>query len=103
MGVDHHERVFKLGFENTPEYNVAKALFQEFGWVEFLSTFHGFDNQVSLAFARGLKDCTTHVGNIIMEVYEKRISRETGLSTEGERWSKNKTITKEQWQRLLKP
>ena len=29
--VDCHETVFKTGFENTLEYNAAKALFQEFG------------------------------------------------------------------------
>ena len=39
----------------------------------------------------------------MMEVSKKSITRATRLSTDGERWSKHKTITKEQWQRLLKP
>ena len=68
MEVDHHEPIFKLGFENTPKYNATKALFQEFRWVKFLNKFQGFNDQVSLAFARGLKDRTTHVGDLIMEV-----------------------------------
>ena len=44
MGVDRHDPVFKLGFENYLEYNVAKALFQEFDWVEFLCKFQGFND-----------------------------------------------------------
>ena len=82
MGVECHEPIFKLGFENTPEYNVSKASFQEFGQVKFLSKFQGFDDQVSLAFAIGLKDRTTHAGNLIMEVSKKNIAKETWLSTE---------------------
>ena len=74
MGVDRHEPIFKLVFENTLKYNVAKALFQEFGWVEFLYKFQGFNDQESLVFARGLKDCTTHVGDLNMEVFEKNIA-----------------------------
>ena len=57
MGVDRHELVFRQGFENSLEFNATKALFEEFGWVEFLEKFEGFNDQVSLAFARGLKDC----------------------------------------------
>ena len=103
MGVDRHEPVFKLVFENSSEYNATKQLFQEFGWVKFLCKFQGFIDQVSLDFARGLKDRRVQVGDLIMEVSEKSITRETRLSTEGECWSKNKTITREQWKKLLKP
>ena len=39
----------------------------------------------------------------MMEVLEKSIASATGLSIDGERWSKNKALTKEQWKRLLKP
>lgn len=45
----------------------------------------------------------THVGDIIMEVSEKSIAKATRFSTEGEHWSKNMTITREKWQRFLKP
>ena len=86
MGVDCHEHAFNLGFENNLEDNVSKELFQEFGWVEFLSKFQGFDDQVSLTFARGLKDHMSHVGDLIMEAFEKSIAKEIRLSTEGEHW-----------------
>jgi len=58
---------------------------------------------VSLAFARGLKECRVQVGDIVMEVSKKSIARAMRLSTDGEQWLKNKAITKEKWQRLLKP
>ena len=58
---------------------------------------------MSLAFFRGLNDCRVQVGDLVMEVSEKSITRATRLSTDRERWSKNKAITKEQWQRFLKP
>ena len=74
MGVDRHEPVFKQGFENSPKYNATKALFQEFGWVEFLCKFEGFNDQASLAFARGLKDRKVQVSDLIMEVLEKSIA-----------------------------
>ena len=77
MGVAHHEPIFKLVFENSLEYNATKQLFQELGWVEFLYKFQGFNDQVSLAFARGLKDRMAHVGDLIMEVSEKSITQET--------------------------
>ena len=57
MGVDQHEQVFRQGFENSLEFNATQALFQEFGWVKFLDKFEGFNDQLSLAFSRGLKDC----------------------------------------------
>lgn len=56
MGVDQYELVFIHGFESSPEFNATKALFQEFGWVKFLEKIEGFNDQVSLSFARGLKD-----------------------------------------------
>ena len=93
MGVDRHEPVFKQGFENSLEYNATKALFQEFGWDKFLCKFQGFNDQVSLAFARGLKDRKVQVCDLIMEVSEKSITWEMGLSIEEEHCSKNKTIT----------
>ena len=54
--------------------NATKPLFQEFGWVEFLCKFQGFNDQVSLAFARGLKDLKVNVGDLITEVSEKSIA-----------------------------
>ena len=68
MGPDCHNPIFKQGFKKTPDYNVAKALFQEFGWVKFLNKFQVFDDQVALAFAIGLRDCMANIGDIIMEV-----------------------------------
>ena len=103
MGVAHHEPIFTLVFENSLEYNATKQLFQELGWVEFLYKFQGFNDQVSLYFAIGLKDRRVQVGDIIMAVSEKSIAWEMGLSIEEEHCSKNKTITREQWQKLLKP
>lgn len=54
MGVDRHEPIFNLGFENSSEYNATKQLFQEFSWIKFLYKFQGFNDQVSLDFAIGL-------------------------------------------------
>lgn len=102
MGVDRHEPVFRQGFENSLEYNATKSLFQEFSWVGILGKFEGFNDQVCLAFARGLKDRRVQVGDLVMEVLEKSITRAMRLSTEGERCSKNNTITREEWKKLLK-
>ena len=84
MGVDHHEPIFKLGFENSSEYNATKQLFQEFGWAEFLYKFQGFNDQVSLYFDIGLKECRVYVGDLIMAVSEKSIAWEIGLSIKEE-------------------
>ena len=84
MGVDHHEPVFKLGFENSLQYSATKALFQEFSWVKFLCKFQGFNVLVSLAFARGLKDHMAHVGDLITKVSEKSIMWEIILFIKGD-------------------
>lgn len=97
MGSDHHKPIMKQDFEKMPEYNATEALFQEFGWDKFFNKFQGYNDQVTLAFSRGLQDCMAHVGDISMEVLGKIFSKATRLSTEGEHWSKNMTITKEQW------
>ena len=74
MAVDWHEPVFWQGFENSPEFNATKSLFQEFGWVEFLEKIEGLNDQVSLAFSRGLKDRRVQVGDLVMGVLEKSIA-----------------------------
>ena len=58
---------------------------------------------MSLAFARGIKEHRVKLGDLVMEVSEKSMTRAMGLLTDRERWSKNKAIMKEQWQRLLNP
>ena len=58
---------------------------------------------MSIAFARGLKDCRVQVGDLVMEVSEKSIIKATGLPTEAEHWSKNMIVTIEQWHKLLNP
>ena len=43
-----------------------------------------------------------HIGDFIMAVLEKIVSRATGLPRQGERWFKNKTIERTVCTRFLK-
>jgi len=62
------------------------------GWFEFLMMFHGQNRQVAESFVLSFDGQYAKIRDIILQVDEAMISRDTKLRTKGERWSKTKRI-----------
>ena len=50
---DHHESTSMKDLEQIPEYNACKRMIEESGLRVFFEKFQGFDNEVTLQFAKG--------------------------------------------------
>ena len=91
-----------IDLEKIPEYNAYKCMIEEVGLKGFFEKFQGFDNEVTLQFAKGFDGKITQIGNFVMAVNEKTIARATGFPLEGEKWFKNKVIDKQLALQFLK-
>lgn len=69
----------------------------------FFAKFQGFDDEVTLQFAKGFDGKVVRTGDLIMAVNKKTISRVTILFLEGEKQFKNKPIDKNLIVQFLKP
>jgi hypothetical protein len=69
----------------------------------FLCKFWGYNDEVTLQFARGFDGKVARVGNIVMEVSEETLSYATGLPRIGERWFKKLHMDVATCNKFLKP
>ena len=103
MGVDHHEPSSRQVLENTPAFQASKTLFSANGWFPFFNSFNGYDDDVSLHFAKTFDGNQAQIGDLTLLVFDQSISKATGLPMEGEKWFKKGKLTRAQINRLLKP
>ena len=91
---DRHVPVSIDKLEQFPQYNACKSKLVKAGWHVFFAKFQGYDDAVTLQFARGFDGKTARVGDLTMAVNDKTISRATRLLLEEDKWYKNKSFDK---------
>jgi hypothetical protein len=57
--------------------------FRDVGWFEFLTTFQGYDEQVSMAFAKNFNGYEVEIGKLLMLVTEQSITKACRLVVGG--------------------
>jgi hypothetical protein len=72
------------GTELLEEYPQMAQRFKDAGWFEFLATFQGYDEQVSMAFAQNFDGFEVEIGNLLMLVTEQTIAKACRLVVGGE-------------------
>lgn len=77
-------------------------MFRAAGWHKFFAKFQGFDDQVTLQFAKGFDGRVARIGGLVMEVSEKTVAHATSLSRKGDKWFKNKLVERDTNNRTLK-
>lgn len=103
MGVDHHEPSSCQVLENTPAFQASRTLFSANGWFLFFNHFNGYDDKVSLHFAKTFDGNQARIGDLTLLVSDQSISKATGLPMEGKKWIKKGRLTRAQINHLLKP
>jgi hypothetical protein len=72
------------GAELLEEYPQMAQRFKDAGWFEFLATFQGYDEHVSMAFAQNFDGFEVEIGNLLMLVTEQTIAKACRLVVGGE-------------------
>jgi len=80
------------GVELLEAYLQMAQRFRDVGWFEFLTTFQGHDEQVSLAFAQNFNGYEMEIEKFLMLVTEETIDKACRLVVEGERWWKKEHV-----------
>jgi hypothetical protein len=66
--------------------------FRDAGWFEFLTTFEGYDEQVSMEFSLKFDGHEVEIEKMLMLVIEQTISKACRLVVGGERWWKKEHV-----------
>ena len=88
MGIDHHEPLTHQVLENTLAFQASKSLFSANSWFQFFNRFNGYDDEVSLCFAKTFDENQAQIGYLTLLVSNQSISKAIGLPMEGEKWFK---------------
>ena len=101
-GAKRHEPCSVSMLEGFLEFNTCKSKFVGIKWYDFFQKIRGYDDEVAQKFSQGFDGKVMHIGDFIMVVFEKTVSRATSLHYHGERWFKNKPIERVVCTRFLK-
>jgi hypothetical protein len=77
--------------------------FRDVGWFEFLTTFQGYDEQVSMEFALNIDGHEVEISKMLILVTEKTIAKACRLVVGGERWWKIENVVTEFVNQFLLP
>ena len=91
------------GAELLEAYPQMAQRFRDARWFEFLTTFEGYDEQVSMEFALNFDGHEVQIGKMLMPVIEKTIAKACRLVVGGERWWKKKNVVTEFVNQFLLP
>lgn len=100
---DRHEPRSLEDLETIPNYNACKTMLITAISDTFFTKLQGINDQVSLQFSQGFDGKFTQVGDVVMAIKDKIISRATGLPLKGNKWFKNKSIDQHLSLQFLKP
>jgi hypothetical protein len=78
MAPKRSEKVVRLepeGAELLEAYPQMVQRFRDAGWFEFLTTFQGHDEEVSMAFAQNFDGFKVEIGKLLMLVTEQTIAK----------------------------
>jgi hypothetical protein len=91
------------GAELLEAYPQMAQRFRDVGWFEFLTTFQGHDEQVSMEFALNFDGYEVEIGKLLMLVTEQTIAKACRLVVGGERWWKKEHVVTEFVNQFLLP
>jgi hypothetical protein len=91
------------GAELLEAYPQMAQRFRDAGWFEFLTTFQGHDEQVSMEFALNFDGHEVEIGKMLMLVTEQTIAKACRLVVGGERWWKKEHVVTEFVNQFLLP
>ena len=74
------------GYEILEAYPQMAQRLRDAGWFEFLTTFQGYDKQVSMEFALNFDGHEMEIGKMLMLVTKWTIANACRLVVGGERW-----------------
>ena len=72
------------GVELLKSYPHMAQRFRDVGWFEFLTTFQGRDEQISIEFALNFDGYEVEIGKLLMLVTKQKISKDCRLVVGGE-------------------
>jgi hypothetical protein len=96
-------RIEPEGVELLKDYPQIAQRFKDVGWFEFLATFQGYNEQVSMEFAPNFDGHEVEIGKMLMLVMEKTIAKAGRLVVGGERWWKKEHVVREFVNQFLLP
>ena len=77
--------------------------FRDAGWFEFLTTFQGYDKQVSMEFSLNFDGHDFEIGKMLMLVTKQTIAKACRLVVGGEIWWKKEHVVTEFVNQFLLP
>jgi hypothetical protein len=80
------------GVELLEAYPQMAQRFRDVGWFEYLTTFQGHDEQVSMDFSLNFDGHEVEIGKMLMLVTEQTIAKACRLVVGGERWWKKEHV-----------
>ena len=89
--------------EQTCEFHSTRELFLKNRWFPFFNKFTGYNDDISLRFARAFNGKKAQIGDFSILVSERTIAQARGLRREEARWFKKESLTRSQMNFLLKP
>jgi hypothetical protein len=96
-------RIEPEGAELLEAYPQMAQRFRDAGWFEFLTTFQGYDERVSMEFALNFDGHEVEIGKMLMLVTEQTIAKACRLVVGGERWWKKEHVVTEFVNQFLLP
>ena len=91
------------GAELLEAYPQMAQIFRDAGWFEFLTTFQGYDEHVSMEFSLNFDGHEVEIGKMLMLVTEKTIFKSCRLMVGGERWWKKEHMVTDFVNQFLLP
>jgi hypothetical protein len=73
----------------------------EYGWLQFIRKFDGYNPAVARQFALSFDGCRAKVGDVQLEINEQFLSSATSLPVTGQKWSKNYKVDNVPWTLLF--
>jgi hypothetical protein len=73
----------------------------EYGWLQFIRKFDGYNPAVARQFALSFDGCRAKVGDVQLEINEQFLSSATSLPVTGHKWSKNYKVDNVPWTLLF--
>jgi hypothetical protein len=98
MVLNHSRQVARIKPESVKlleSYPQMAQIFKDARWFEFLTTFQGYDERVSMEFSLNFDGHEFEIGKMLMLVIEQTIAKSCRLVVGGERWWKKEHVVTE--------
>jgi hypothetical protein len=82
-------------------FDGAYSDLEEYGWLQFIRKFDGYNPAVARQFALSFDGCRAKVGDVQLEINEQFLSSATSLPVTGQKWSKNYKVDNVPWTLLF--